>query len=51
MPFGRRQIGAMRNFLIHEYFDIDESAVDDVITNDLDPLSLAVAALLNDLNR
>ena len=46
-----RQIGAMRNFLIHEYFNIDESVVDDVITNDLDPLNLAVAALLDDLNR
>lgn len=46
-----RQIGAMRNFLIHEYFNIDENVVDDVITNDLDPLNLAVAALLDDLNR
>ena len=46
-----RQIGAMRNFLIHDYFNIDENVVDDVITNDLDPLNLAVAALLDDLNR
>jgi uncharacterized protein with HEPN domain len=46
-----RQIGAMRNFLIQEYFNIDESVVGDVITNDLDPLNLAVAALLNDSNR
>ena len=41
----------MRNFLIQEYFNIDENVVDDVITNDLDPLNLAVAALLDDLNR
>ena len=41
-----RQIGAMRNFLIHEYFNIDEAVVEDVITNDLDPLALAVTALL-----
>ncbi len=41
-----RQIGAMRNFLIHEYFNIDEAVVEDVITNDLDPLSVAVKALL-----
>ena len=41
-----RQIAAMRNFLIHEYFDIDATIVDDVIANDLDPLSVAVTALL-----
>ena len=43
-----RQIGAMRNFLIHEYFNIDEAAVEDVIANDLDPLNIAVEALLLD---
>jgi len=42
-----RQIGAMRNFLIHEYFDIDEAVVEDVIINDLDPLTIAVEALLD----
>lgn len=41
-----RQIGAMRNFLIHEYFNIDEAVVEDVIANDLDPLIIAVRALL-----
>ena len=41
-----RQIGAMRNFLIHEYFNIDEAVVEDVITRDLDPLTIAVTALL-----
>jgi len=41
-----RQIGAMRNFLIHEYFNIDKAVVEDVIANDLDPLTIAVAALL-----
>jgi uncharacterized protein with HEPN domain len=40
-----RQIGAMRNFLIHEYFNIDEAVVEDVIANDLDPLTIAVTAL------
>jgi uncharacterized protein with HEPN domain len=42
-----RQIGAMRNFLIHEYFNIDEAVVEDVITNDLDPLTTAITALLS----
>lgn len=41
-----RQIAAMRNFLIHEYFKINEAVVEDVIANDLDPLSVAVNALL-----
>ncbi len=42
-----RQIAAMRNFLIHEYFNIDEAVVEDVIVNDLDPLSVAVNELLD----
>lgn len=41
-----RQIGAMRNFLIHEYFNIDEVVVEDVIANDLDRLNAAVETLL-----
>lgn len=36
----------MRNFLIHEYFNINEAVVEDVIANDLDPLSIAINALL-----
>lgn len=43
-----RQIAAMRNFLIHEYFNIDAAVVEDVIANDLDPLGTAVEALLDD---
>ncbi len=35
-----RQIAAMRNFLIHEYFKINEAVVEDVIANDLDALSV-----------
>lgn len=42
-----RQIAAMRNFLIHEYFNINEAVVEDVIANDLDPLSVAINALLD----
>jgi uncharacterized protein with HEPN domain len=42
-----RQIAAMRNFLVQEYFNIDQAVVEDVITNDLEPLSVAVAALLD----
>jgi uncharacterized protein with HEPN domain len=42
-----RQIAAMRNFLVHEYFNIEQAVVEDVITNDLDPLSTAVIALLD----
>jgi uncharacterized protein with HEPN domain len=41
-----RQIAAMRNFLIHEYFKINEAVVEDVIANDLDRLSVAVNPLL-----
>jgi uncharacterized protein with HEPN domain len=41
-----RQIAAMRNFLIHEYFNINEAVVEDVIANDLAPLNVAVNALL-----
>ncbi|WP_157561281.1 DUF86 domain-containing protein [Mycobacterium sp. E802] len=41
-----RQIAAMRNFLVHEYFNIDASVVEDVIVNDLDPLAVAVEAIL-----
>jgi uncharacterized protein with HEPN domain len=43
-----RQIAGMRNFLVHEYFNIDKAIVEDVIRNDLDPLSIAVSALLDD---
>ena len=37
----------MRNFLIHEYFNINEAVVEDVIANDLDPLGVAINALLD----
>ncbi len=46
-----RQIAAMRNFLVHEYFNIDQSIIEDVIANDLDPLSSAVIALLEPSDR
>lgn len=39
----------MRNFLIHEYFNINAAVVEDVITNELQPLADAVDALLNEL--
>jgi uncharacterized protein with HEPN domain len=42
-----RQIAAMRNFLVHEYFNIDQAVVEDVITNDLDPLRTAVITLVD----
>ena len=32
---------------IFEYFNIDEAVVEDVIANDLDPLNVAVNALLD----
>ena len=38
---------AMRNFLIHEYPNIDAAVVEDVIANDLDPLAIGVAGLLD----
>lgn len=37
----------MRNFLVHQYFNIDSAVVEDVITNDLGPLNTAVTALLD----
>ena len=37
----------MRNFLIHEYFNLNEAVVEDVIANDLDPLNVAVNAMLD----
>jgi uncharacterized protein with HEPN domain len=43
-----RQIAGMRNFLVHEYFNIDKAIVEDVIKNDLDPLAVAISALLDD---
>lgn len=45
-----RNIANMRNFLVHEYFRIDRSVVEDVIANDLESLSLAVQVLLADLD-
>ena len=44
-----RDIAAMRNFLVHEYFRIDRGVVEDVIDRDLEPLALAVRALLDSL--
>jgi uncharacterized protein with HEPN domain len=43
-----RPIAGMRNFLVHEYFNIDRAIVEDVIKNDLDPLAVAVSAPLED---
>jgi uncharacterized protein with HEPN domain len=42
-----RQIAGMRNFLVHEYFNLDNAIVEDVIKNDLEPLAVAVSALLD----
>ncbi|WP_372509682.1 HepT-like ribonuclease domain-containing protein [Mycobacterium alsense] len=42
-----RQIAAMRNFFVHEYFNLDHAVVEDVIINDLDPLNTAVSGLLD----
>lgn len=39
----------MRNFLIHEYFNINAAVIEDVVTNELQSLATAVDALLNDL--
>ena len=41
-----RQIAGMRNFLVHEYFNIDKTVVEDVIANDLEPLAEVVVPLL-----
>lgn len=41
-----RDIGAMRNVLMHHYFRVDLDRVWDVVERDLDPLAAAVERLL-----
>jgi uncharacterized protein with HEPN domain len=41
-------IVAMRNRLIHAYFDIDRDVVWDTVTADLPPLLAAIEAILED---
>jgi len=40
----------MRNILIHQYFAVDTDLVWRVIQNDLEPLEIAVKAVLKDLD-
>ena len=39
----------MRNYIVHEYFQVDNNVVWDVITNDLPLLEQQVTAYMNDI--
>jgi uncharacterized protein with HEPN domain len=45
------EIVKMRNFLIHQYFDVDHDEVWDAVERDLPPLKREIEKLLNDLKR
>ncbi len=42
-----KQVNGMRNYIVHEYFQIDNNVVWDVITNDLPVLEQQVTEYLN----
>jgi len=42
-----REIARMRDHLAHRYFDTDHAIVRDVVDHDLDPLAVAVRALID----
>ena len=45
-----KEIARMRDHLAHRYFDTDQAIVQDVVDNDLDPLTDAVQSLIGQTN-
>lgn len=41
----------MRNFLIHQYFGVDNKTIWDTIINDLPELKIAINKLINDIKK
>ena len=44
-----KQVNGMRNYIVHEYFQVDNNVVWDVVTNDLPLLKLQVIQYLTEL--
>ena len=42
------QVNGMRNYIIHEYFQVDNNVVWDVVTNDLPLLEQQVIGYINE---
>lgn len=42
-----KQVNGMRNYIVHEYFQVDNNVVWDVITNDLPLLEQQVVGYIN----
>lgn len=43
-----KQVNGMRNYIVHEYFQVDNNVVWDVITNDLPVLEQQVTEYINE---
>ena len=43
-----KQVNGMRNYIVHEYFQVDNNIVWDVITNDLPLLEQQVTAYIEE---
>ena len=45
-----KQVRGMRNYIVHEYFQIDDVVVWDVVTNNLKPLREQIEKYLTETN-
>lgn len=45
-----KQVRGMRNYIVHEYFQIDDVVVWNVVTNNLDPLREQIMQYLSETN-